>query len=91
MALCAGGLSILISCQHAHGGPIASKKLIVLGVDGLDPDLLTKFMAEGKMPNFARLAEQGIVPSFDDQHSAAKSGGLVEPDHGNECRRARDL
>ena len=33
--------------------------MIILGVDGLDPDLLTKFMAEGKMPNFARLAEQG--------------------------------
>ena len=25
----------------------------------MDPDLLTKFMAEGKMPNFARLADQG--------------------------------
>jgi len=33
--------------------------MIILGVDGLDPDLLTKFMADGKMPNFSRLAEQG--------------------------------
>jgi Uncharacterized conserved protein len=33
--------------------------MIILGVDGLDPDLLTKFMAEGKMPNFARLAQEG--------------------------------
>lgn len=33
--------------------------MIVLGIDGLDPDLLTKFMAEGKMPNFARLASEG--------------------------------
>jgi predicted AlkP superfamily phosphohydrolase/phosphomutase len=33
--------------------------MIILGIDGLDPDLLTKFMAEGKMPNFARLAAQG--------------------------------
>ena len=33
--------------------------MIVIGVDGLDPDLLTKFMADGKMPNFARLAQQG--------------------------------
>lgn len=59
LALCASGLSFLLSCQRAHGGAVASKKMIILGVDGLDPDLLTKFMAEGKMPNFARLAEQG--------------------------------
>ncbi|MGA7631786.1 MAG: alkaline phosphatase family protein, partial [Terriglobales bacterium] len=59
LALCTAGLSFLPSCQRAHGGALASKKMIILGVDGLDPDLLTKFMAEGKMPNFARLAEQG--------------------------------
>jgi len=33
--------------------------MIILGVDGLDPDLLARFMADGKMPNFARLAQQG--------------------------------
>ncbi len=59
LALCAAGLGLLASCEHARGGAFASKKMIILGVDGLDPDLLTKFMAEGKMPNFARLAEQG--------------------------------
>ena len=59
LALCAAGLSLLLSCQHARGGAVGSRKLIILGIDGLDPDLLTKFMAEGKMPNFARLAEQG--------------------------------
>ena len=70
---------------------VGSRKMIILGVDGLDPDLLTKFMAEGKMPNFARLAAAGIVPAFDDEHSAAKPGGMVEPDHGNECGRARNF
>jgi predicted AlkP superfamily phosphohydrolase/phosphomutase len=34
-------------------------KLIILGIDGMDPQLLRQFMREGKMPNFARLAEQG--------------------------------
>ena len=53
----AGALSLL-SCQHAQRAA-NSRKVIILGVDGLDPDLLTRFMAEGKMPNFARLAEQG--------------------------------
>jgi predicted AlkP superfamily phosphohydrolase/phosphomutase len=59
LALCALGLSLLFSCHQARGGAAGSRKLIILGIDGLDPDLLTKFMAEGKMPNFARLAEQG--------------------------------
>jgi predicted AlkP superfamily phosphohydrolase/phosphomutase len=51
--------ALFVSCEPARGGAAAGKKLIILGVDGLDPDLLTKFMAEGKMPNFARLAQQG--------------------------------
>lgn len=59
LALCAAGSSLLLSCQRARGGSLSQKKLIILGIDGLDPDLLTKFMAEGKMPNFARLAQQG--------------------------------
>ena len=59
LALCAAGFCLLVSCQHARGGAARSRKLIILGIDGLDPDLLTQFMAEGKMPNFARLAEQG--------------------------------
>jgi predicted AlkP superfamily phosphohydrolase/phosphomutase len=35
------------------------KKLIFLGLDGLDPALTEKFMADGKLPNLARLREEG--------------------------------
>jgi predicted AlkP superfamily phosphohydrolase/phosphomutase len=35
------------------------KKLIFLGLDGLDPALTEKYMAEGKLPNFARLRDEG--------------------------------
>jgi predicted AlkP superfamily phosphohydrolase/phosphomutase len=35
------------------------KRLIFLGLDGLDPRLTERFMAEGKLPNLARLKEQG--------------------------------
>ncbi|MGA7295124.1 MAG: alkaline phosphatase family protein [Terriglobales bacterium] len=52
-------MALLPSCTRARAGATASRKMIVLGIDGLDPDLLTKFMAEGKMPNFARLASEG--------------------------------
>jgi predicted AlkP superfamily phosphohydrolase/phosphomutase len=35
------------------------KKAIFLGFDGLDPVVAEKMMAEGKLPNFARLRDQG--------------------------------
>ncbi len=89
VALSAAGLSLLASCEHARDGAAASRKLIILGVDGLDPDLLTKFMAEGKMPNFARLAEQGsfrrLTTSIPPQSPVAWSNlitGLNAGGHG---------
>lgn len=61
--ICAGlllacGVALLLSCQRGgdwHG----DRKLIVLGIDGMDPQLLQQFMDEGKMPNFSRLVSQG--------------------------------
>jgi predicted AlkP superfamily phosphohydrolase/phosphomutase len=35
------------------------RRAIILGLDGLDPNLLEKYLAEGKLPNFAKLKEQG--------------------------------
>ncbi len=35
------------------------ERLIFLGLDGLDPRLTERFMAEGKLPNLSRLKEQG--------------------------------
>ena len=35
------------------------KKAIFLGLDGFDPKLAERFMAEGKLPNLSRLAAEG--------------------------------
>lgn len=35
------------------------RRLIFLGLDGLDPRLTEQFMAEGRLPNLSRLKEQG--------------------------------
>ncbi len=40
-----------------HGGAI--DRLVIIGLDGFDPSLAEKFMAEGKLPNFSRLRDQG--------------------------------
>src|SRR5450755_3990802 len=35
------------------------KRLIFLGLDGLDPRLTERFMQQGKLPNLAKLKERG--------------------------------
>src|SRR5713226_7409186 len=35
------------------------QRVIFLGLDGLDPGLTERYMADGKMPNLTRLREQG--------------------------------
>jgi predicted AlkP superfamily phosphohydrolase/phosphomutase len=40
--------------HHAH-----VKKVIFLGLDGLDPRLTERYMAEGKLPNLERIQKQG--------------------------------
>jgi predicted AlkP superfamily phosphohydrolase/phosphomutase len=48
---------ILRRNRNPHAARV--KKLIFLGLDGLDPELTERWMAEGKMPNLARLKDQG--------------------------------
>ena len=45
--------------RQGRFGNASVKKAILLGLDGLDPGLTEKWMAEGKLPNLARLREQG--------------------------------
>ncbi len=35
------------------------RRLIIVGLDGQDPELTDRFMREGRLPNFRRLAEEG--------------------------------
>ncbi|MCK4413105.1 MAG: alkaline phosphatase family protein [Candidatus Eisenbacteria sp.] len=37
----------------------STKRVIILGLDGLDPGLIRRWMREGHLPNLARLAERG--------------------------------
>jgi tetratricopeptide (TPR) repeat protein len=41
------------------GSSEAPGRIIVLGLDGLDPDVIDLLMAEGKLPSFARLRQGG--------------------------------
>jgi predicted AlkP superfamily phosphohydrolase/phosphomutase len=50
---------MLPSCRSAPAQSHSDQRLIILGIDGMDSQLLHRFMREGKMPNFARLEAQG--------------------------------
>ncbi len=47
-----------IRSRHLRG-PAEIKRAIVLGLDGLDPTLTKRFMDEGLLPNFKKLADEG--------------------------------
>ena len=56
------GLALVIlafsACEQTQADAV-NKKVIVLGFDGIDPQLLSKYMAEGRLPNFSKLAQTG--------------------------------
>jgi predicted AlkP superfamily phosphohydrolase/phosphomutase len=49
--------ALLVLCLSANAA--SHKRVVVLGIDGMDPQLLQKFMDEGRMPNFKALIAEG--------------------------------
>lgn len=58
--LCASILSALaIACGSGSRPPAFTQKMVILGFEGLDPDLTERWIAEGRLPNLAKLASRG--------------------------------
>lgn len=55
------GLPALACGARGRAGraPEADKKVIVLGLDGLDPQIVARLIADGRAPHFKKLAERG--------------------------------
>jgi predicted AlkP superfamily phosphohydrolase/phosphomutase len=73
-----------VSC--GKGDTSVAKKVIVLGIDGMDPVILGKMMEEGVMPNFVKLAGQGsfvpLATSIPPQSPVAWSDFITGMDPG---------
>jgi predicted AlkP superfamily phosphohydrolase/phosphomutase/Flp pilus assembly protein TadD len=55
----APALLALLLLVAACGAPAEGNRIIVLGLDGMEPQVVDLLMAEGKMPSFARLRQEG--------------------------------
>ncbi len=83
---------LAVACAACGGAPRASGSpgvgsMIVLGFDGLDYDLTTRMIAQGRLPNFARLARTGgltpLATSVPPQSPVAWSSFIAGSDAGD--------
>ena len=58
------GCSLLPAGCWFNTGPQSKKKVIVLGIDGMDTHLTREYMRQGLLPNFAKLAQKGCMRSI---------------------------
>ena len=65
---------------------VEAKKVLILGIDGMDPRLLQRFVDEGLMPNFGRLIAEGdfkpLQTSMPPQSPVAWSNFITGMDPG---------
>ena len=52
-------LPLIASCKRFGQSESPGKKMVILGIDGMDPFLLQQLVSQGVMPNFARLIREG--------------------------------
>jgi predicted AlkP superfamily phosphohydrolase/phosphomutase len=64
------GLSLfpfILSCPANRKANSFRKKIVILGIDGMDPSFLQQFVTEGSLPNFLKLIRVG---SFTPMHTS---------------------
>jgi len=52
-------LLLLAGTHPLHARPAEGPRVVILGFDGADPKLTEQYLAEGKLPNLARLKSEG--------------------------------
>ncbi len=52
-------LALFVACRAGNRPEKFTQKLVIIGFDGLDPDLVERWVAQGRLPHFARLIKEG--------------------------------
>jgi predicted AlkP superfamily phosphohydrolase/phosphomutase len=58
-----------VSCQKTEPKARYSQKMVILGFDGMAPELVERWMAEGRLPNLAKLTAEGGFYRLETSHS----------------------
>lgn len=61
--------SLPLACGRPQAPARYTQKLVVLGFDGMDPDLVRRWTAEGRLPNLKRLIDRGGLYELATTHS----------------------
>ena len=64
------GLLALTGCGGQPPQNATWQKMVVLGFDGMDPDLVERWVGEGKLPNIKRVMTEGGLYRLSTTHSA---------------------
>jgi len=59
----------LVACGQDDPPQQYKQKLVILGFDGMDPDLVRDWMDQGRLPTFSKLASQGGLYPLQTTHS----------------------
>ena len=62
-------LAAASACTPASSQSAFKQKLVILGFDGMDPDLVERYLAEGKLPNIKKVIDQGGLYRLETTHS----------------------
>ena len=69
LALVATASLAVLACSGSAPATRYSQKLVIIGFDGMDPDLVRQFIDAGKLPTFKKLTEQGGLYPLTTTHS----------------------
>ena len=67
--LAGAACALLAACNRGAPPSRYSQRLVVIGFDGMDPDLVREWIAQGRLPTFKRLSEQGGLYPLQTTHS----------------------
>jgi predicted AlkP superfamily phosphohydrolase/phosphomutase len=63
-------LALAAACASPFAPPARfAQKLVILGFDGMDPDLAERWIKDGRLPNLAKLRERGGLHRLETTHS----------------------
>ena len=69
LTLAAAAALSIVACNRQPAASQYSQKLVIIGFDGMDPDLVRQWIDAGRLPTFKRLADQGGVYPLATTHS----------------------